>query len=607
MDGGIHDEVGHQLRKCAGVHLHRKVAFDLELQAASGALDHRRQRSGEGGQELRRLHLAAVLVRLVRGHVLEAAHQIGRALEVGHDQIEGHTLVFEVSRQVFVHQAMGPQVGQDVLRRLRHVGGRRQGDAQRVVDLVRHASHQDPQRLQLLGLLNLRHHLLALGLRRPHCRDVDLVAHKVVGPPGCAAHGEQGQPVPEGLTIGPVVQHFSGPGPALAHSRPQGRAHGRVGVRPLEKTAVAAHDLLGAQAGHGIESRVGIDQRKVGLAGVGNGHPEGRAVHHRAQQREFVHLLAQLLNRLPLPLAGGCQVHVAAPHHLRLSAVQAHGVHRDHEHEGHVDRQVAEVRQLHGLHAGHLHLLQAPHIAQLPAALGGLGVGVVAGHTAGLHDHGRGQPVRALAHQSTTLAGEDFGLPLPKRLQGLGLEVIQAGALGFALRKGVVRDKAVGDTVLGVGSVDQGPQLDGQGGGNGNPAVHLAVTLGQHRLPARGLQPLHHVGGVVAANAGHDAGDLLRPQPHLPAVDLAQREKEGQGEQHDGQRKQGEHRPHRPLRSEEPTHVRGRGAVARGRCVARGCHTSHVAMRNSGWAPAATRPRGPIQQRSLPNQYRRRA
>lgn len=168
---------------------------------------------------------------------------------------------------------------------------------------------------------------------------------------------------------------------------------------------------------------------------------------------------------------------------------------------------------------------------------------VVAGDTGLAHDHRRGQPVGGAPQTTAAQLGDGLALRIGSEgLDRLLLELIEG--IGAAFGEGVVGGEFVGDAPVAMGIVEQGAQLDREGGRDRDAAVHIAVLLGIHSLAIGGLEARNHVVGVVGANVGDQAGDFLGLHLHL------RHRGAGDGIDH-------HHRQHQQGRQQQPEHGLG--------------------------------------------------
>ena len=116
----------------------------------AGALQRGRQRQHQFGDELAQQEVAALRAGAVDGDLLEARHQVGRALQVAqHDGVR-----FAGLRQVGFQFRAAQAVLQARLQGLRafgHGGGHHQAVADRRIEFMRDAGHQRAQRGQLVA------------------------------------------------------------------------------------------------------------------------------------------------------------------------------------------------------------------------------------------------------------------------------------------------------------------------------------------------------------------------------------------------------------------------------------------------------------------------
>ncbi len=107
---------------------------------------------------------------------------------------------------------------------------------------------------------------------------VQLHADQVDQRAGVVEHRADGQPVPERRAVFAVVEQSPVKGPLRRQRRADFRDDRPVGVRPLEKAAVAPEDFLARVAGQRAKSRVGEGDREIIRERVAKEHADDRAV-----------------------------------------------------------------------------------------------------------------------------------------------------------------------------------------------------------------------------------------------------------------------------------------------------------------------------------------
>jgi len=116
-------------------------------------------------------------------------------------------------------------------------------------------------------------------------------------PQGAAVHGRQGEQVDEGVAVAPVVDELHGGGaPGLdggAQLAARGRLRRRVARAALEEAAVAPEHRGRGVPRDAREPGVGVDERHVGRARVGDGDPLLDGVHGPLLQAEELELAAR--------------------------------------------------------------------------------------------------------------------------------------------------------------------------------------------------------------------------------------------------------------------------------------------------------------------------
>jgi hypothetical protein len=86
----------------------------------------------------------------------------------------------------------------------------------------------------------------------------------------CVPYRGDGQSVPERSPVFAIVQNVDRADLAVPNSVSQARYCRRIGVRPLQEAAVALQGLVHSVAGETRKTLVGIDDRVVFLAEVGD-------------------------------------------------------------------------------------------------------------------------------------------------------------------------------------------------------------------------------------------------------------------------------------------------------------------------------------------------
>ena len=94
------------------------------------------------------------------------------------------------------------------------------------------------------------------------------------------------QPVPERAAVLAVVQDLDNARTGFGQRRTDLGHRGRVGGGPLQEPAVPPHHVRNRVAGDPLEALVGVDQRLVRLARVGDGEPLGCDLERAVLQRE---------------------------------------------------------------------------------------------------------------------------------------------------------------------------------------------------------------------------------------------------------------------------------------------------------------------------------
>ncbi|MNF72022.1 hypothetical protein D3C84_539850 [compost metagenome] len=153
------------------------------------------------------------------------------------------------------------------------------GDGLGLVQQVGLAQQFVAARIQLLG-----QHLAAADVVLQGDEMADALA---------VAHGRHGDLVPEQAAVLAVVAQHQVALLAALQGVLQARQLGLVAVVVQQEAPVVAKGLFAHVAAHLLEGRVAVDQRLVGLARVGDGHPQGAGLQGQVGQGQlFLHLVA---------------------------------------------------------------------------------------------------------------------------------------------------------------------------------------------------------------------------------------------------------------------------------------------------------------------------